>query len=261
VVPFRPIEGRARWAVIALVAIIVVDVISIGSDLLEIRLMDRLIDGDESALDGLEGDDIRQGIVALLYLAGTITAAVFFIRWFHRAYENLDGLGAATVRRYGTGWAIGSWFVPFLNLWRPKQIANDIWKGSDPQRTATELTIATSPQRRPGEQATSPPALLNVWWAAWIVTAVVGTALLQAVFDAPTAVDAGESFLFVRDTSGLHEIRTAATMDAIASAIDVVAGVLALLVIRMLTTRQVERARFLALAATETGTVHGGTMA
>src|SRR5215213_2684690 len=33
-------------------------------------------------------------------------------------------------RRYGTGWALGSWFVPILNAWRPKQIINDIWHQS-----------------------------------------------------------------------------------------------------------------------------------
>ena len=51
-----------------------------------------------------------------------------FIRWLSRAYKNLD-VAAPGFRRYGHGWAIGSWFVPFLNLWRPKEIINDIHRG------------------------------------------------------------------------------------------------------------------------------------
>jgi hypothetical protein len=250
VVPFQPIEGRARWAVIALVAIMIVDLVSIGSDLLEIRLMDKLIDGDESALGDLDGDDLRQGIVALLYLVVAIAAAVFFIRWFRRAYENLDALGAT--RRYGLGWSIGSWFVPILNLWRPKQIANDIWKGSDPVRTSTELRITES----------SLPALLNAWWAAWIVASVLGTTILRTSFDTPTAGDAGMSTILFDDTSGAHQIRTAATLDAVASVIDVVAAVLAILVIRRLTAREMGRAGFLGVPdGTGTAASPSGTMA
>ena len=32
----------------------------------------------------------------------------------------------------GAGWAIGPWFVPILNLFRPWQIAVETWEGSDP---------------------------------------------------------------------------------------------------------------------------------
>ncbi len=35
---------------------------------------------------------------------------------------------APTERRYGHGWAIGGWFVPILNFWRPMQVVNDVWR-------------------------------------------------------------------------------------------------------------------------------------
>lgn len=31
------------------------------------------------------------------------------------------------------GWTIGGWLVPVLNLFRPKQIANDLWRAGDVQ--------------------------------------------------------------------------------------------------------------------------------
>ena len=47
-----PLAGRARWAVIALVAVIATDVLAIGSDWLEIDLMNRVLDGaDVSRVD------------------------------------------------------------------------------------------------------------------------------------------------------------------------------------------------------------------
>ena len=53
------------------------------------------------------------------------------IAWTHRLYRNLEPLGFRELR-FGSGWAVGGWFVPFLNLVRPKQIVNDIWRAGDP---------------------------------------------------------------------------------------------------------------------------------
>src|SRR3954447_3617244 len=49
-----------------------------------------------------------------------LVASLAFLPWFHRSYRNVARVGAHV--RYGTGWAIGAWFVPILSLWRPKQI-------------------------------------------------------------------------------------------------------------------------------------------
>jgi hypothetical protein len=57
---------------------------------------------------------------------------VLFIRWTRQGYRNAD-IVAPGVRRFGHGWAIGAWFTPFLAVWRPKQIVNDIYAaGHDP---------------------------------------------------------------------------------------------------------------------------------
>ena len=79
-----------------------------------------------------------------------------FIPWFHRAYSNLPRLGFRELR-YAPGWAIGSWFVPILNLWRPKQIANDIYRGSDP---------AQAPGSNFWKEPITP--LLGWWWGLFI---------------------------------------------------------------------------------------------
>src|SRR6476469_8990659 len=116
-----PLAGRARWAVIALVAVIATDVFAIGSDWLEIDLMNRVLDGADVSLDDLDSNDTRQGIAGLLSFGAFIAAVFLFLRWFHAAYRNLKALGQPNLR-FTTGWAIGGWFVPFINLWRPKQI-------------------------------------------------------------------------------------------------------------------------------------------
>jgi len=228
----RPLEGRARWAVIGLVAVIVSDVVATWSDWLEIDLMNRVLDGDDVSLDELESNDDRQAIVGILQLLALVASAFFFIRWFHAAYANLRALGQPNLR-FGTGWAIGAWFVPFLNLWRPKQIANDIWRGSDPEAPS----FHSSAWKDAGI-----PLLLGFWWGAWIVTNILGNAVGRAWFDTGTA----------------ENIRAAARLDLISSVIDIGAAVLAVVVVRRLTARQAARRQRLAasgsLPATMTST-------
>jgi len=216
----RPLEGRARWAVIALVAVIVSDVVAMWSDWLEIDLMNRVLDGEDVSLDDLDSNDDRQGIVGILQLLALVASAFFFIRWFHAAYVNLRVLGQSNLR-FRAGWAIGAWFVPILNLWRPKQIANDIWRGSDPDASS----FHESAWKDAGI-----PLLLGLWWAAWIATNVIGNAVGRAWFGRDTAED----------------IRDAATLDLASSVVDIGAAVLAVVVVRRLTARQAARGERLA---------------
>lgn len=213
---FQALSGRARWAVVALVAVIGADLITIGSDWLEIDLMNRVLDGEDVTFDELDSNDVRQGVVALVLLGALVAATILFIRWFHLAYRNLVPLGVPELR-FKPGWAIGSWFVPILNLWRPKQIANDIWRGSDPGAPA---------EQGGGWTDRRTPALLAVWWGAWLLTGFVANAAARLWFRSDTPED----------------LRDAATLDAVSSGIDIAAALLAIVLIRRLTARQQERA-------------------
>jgi hypothetical protein len=152
------------------------------------------------------------GIVEAVTL---VIAAVCFIAWFHRAYFNLLRLGA-TSTRYGPGWAIGAWFVPILNFWRPKQIANDIWRGSDPGHPA-EQPLWSGP--------VSP--LLWFWWAAWLLTGVLGRVSAQDWNGAASA----------------HALRSATRLDIAAECVSILAAGLAIAVVSKLTKRESERTR------------------
>ena len=79
------LERRGRWAAIAVGAVLVTDLVAIWSDWLQMRLLDRAIDGDEIALSTFASDDGRQAVVALLQTLVFVLAVVFFLRWFHRA--------------------------------------------------------------------------------------------------------------------------------------------------------------------------------
>jgi len=215
VASFVPLGRRANFAVAALVGVILADLFSIYADSREVELMNRIIDGEVVTLAEAETSDNRMALAGVLLLAAFVVAAITFIVWFSRAYKNLPALGA-TGLRYGPGWSIGAWFVPFLNLWRPKQIANDIWRASDP---------AARPDQGAEWLHKPVPGLLTVWWVLWVVSVFAANVTFRLYLDDETPQD----------------IRRADYADILALWADIAAAVLAIVVVRRITRRQAER--------------------
>ncbi|HWY88522.1 MAG TPA: DUF4328 domain-containing protein, partial [Gemmataceae bacterium] len=106
----------------------------------------------------IDSNDARQAALGLLHLPIFIATVTVFVIWFYRVHANLEALGARQLT-YTSGWAAGCWFVPFLNLVRPVQITQEIWRHSDPN--------AMTGVGRSGNSG-----LIGIWWGMWIITSV-----------------------------------------------------------------------------------------
>ncbi len=98
----------------------------------------------------------------MAWFVSLVATGIAFFVFFHRAYSNLRALGVPRLR-YGTGWAIGAWFIPLAAYVIPAQIAHDIARGSDPE----------APDRLQGnwtDREVHP--LVTSWWIAWVVYGV-----------------------------------------------------------------------------------------
>ena len=192
---YQPLAPRARATVIALGATVAVDVVACFGDGWQWTLLGRISRGTSVSTSTADLSDTIVAITAVLQLVLLIATAILFLRWFKRAYENVEALGGE--RRFSPGWAVGSWFVPFLNLWRPKQITNDIWHAGSAGRESV-------------------PAVVNVWWTVWIISNFVDNIAFRSSFGSST---------------------TGALFAAISDAVDAIAAVLAIVVVRRLTER------------------------
>jgi Domain of unknown function (DUF4328) len=152
---YIPLRGCVLVATVALGLMAVLCAAPIGFGLAELRIADRILAVEPVSDAELMAIDDRNAVMRWVSLAIWIIAAIAFIRWLHPAYYNV-GVVAAAERRYEHGWAIGGWFVPILNLWRPKQVINDVWRAGG--RDA---------------QDAQPGWLLLSWWALWTVAGVV----------------------------------------------------------------------------------------
>ncbi len=156
--PFVSGHTRAMWTIGLLTLGIVADVFGVGSALLQVNLLNRAatigIDEDEAALN-----DLRQGAIGTMQTLVSITTAVAFLVWTHRAYRNLPPLGA-TGLKHSPGWAVGYFFIPIVNLYRPYQAMREIWVGSRPRQAPDGWT----------DDGLSPGvALVGWWWAFWLI--------------------------------------------------------------------------------------------
>ena len=134
------------------------------------RLVTALLDGElENGLARVQASDELQSIIGLVQILGLGVTGAVFIAWTRRVYRNLAPLG--TSRRFRPGWAIGGWFVPVLNLWRPKQILNDVWRGTEHGEDHAGVSTDTN------------LTLLNAWWATLIISRVVGWGLTGSADD------------------------------------------------------------------------------
>jgi len=99
------------------------------------------------------------------FLAALVGAGcvISFLVWFSRSYRNLRALGAEGLE-YSPGVAIGWWFVPVVNCWKPFRVAVEIWRGSDPMAMKNDLAS------RAGMPT---PALLAIWWMGWLTALVL----------------------------------------------------------------------------------------
>lgn len=111
---------------------------------------------------------LMEGGVALMSLGVYIATIVFFLMWIYRTNENLPAFG--TPSGYSSGWAVGSWFIPFASLIIPYRATKEIWNKSVPN-TGTMFSDL------------SPPAYFPIWWTFWVLSNLVSNVYMRLSWD------------------------------------------------------------------------------
>ncbi|MGE0606455.1 MAG: DUF4328 domain-containing protein [Pirellulales bacterium] len=153
------------------------NLLAAGSGFMQLQLLQRAQAGAAISEEEANVNDTREVAIGVFQIILQIALIVVLLMWFHRVHSNLPALGAAGLQ-YTPGWAVGAWFVPILNLFRPIQIAGEIWRASDPEN------IRHSDPRYWKNQPGS--ALLVLWWSGWIISNIVSNVSARAAIGAET---------------------------------------------------------------------------
>jgi hypothetical protein len=107
-----------------------------------------------------EGAANAQRVVAVAGGTVILRVVTFFVfgRWIVLAHRNLDALGAHYLD-FRPGWAVGWFFIPIANLWKPFQAMRSLWRHSHSVHRA-ELQDDTW--------------VLPTWWALWLIFLFMG---------------------------------------------------------------------------------------
>jgi hypothetical protein len=167
--PYVSGHTRAVCVMSLFAATIALLLLTIGCGVIGMQLWRHLLNGRPDESDSAIRDIIMfgPGIQWLVRLLGVvaIAASFFFLAWIHRVHRNLPALEAGDLK-YSPGWAVGYFFIPILNLFRPCQVMLEIWRESDPARLQV-----------PGESLettkASSAAIVGWWWASFLLIYLV----------------------------------------------------------------------------------------
>jgi hypothetical protein len=205
---------RATWTVAGLTAVALSLLFVIIANIVQVVQLNQAIAGNPPTRAELERSDRFLQYGGIGYALAFLISAVSYSMWFHRAYRNLPALGAKNLLTK-PGWAVGCWFIPILNLFRPFQAAREIVVYSNPGYAGDKLASDVGA-----------PDLLKLWWATWIIGNVLARVAMKVTESA-------------EDASALVAARSIHALDDI---ILLSAAILAIFIVRRATRDQEERA-------------------
>ena len=126
---YKTISGLTSFLKLLLFAGIALGLLEIGSLIMEYELLGRENFSDQEG----EQNDKREMLVGLAGLFLFVVTAVVFGIWIVRANKNARALGAKNLSA-SPGWALGYFFIPILNLWKPFKAMNELWYASHDPR-------------------------------------------------------------------------------------------------------------------------------
>lgn len=109
-------------------------------------------------------------LLAVLELIIYIATVVLFCMWLHRSYANLRAIDPSARLDYSPGWAVGSFFIPLVNLVVPYRAVRETWQKSGPPDEALLMLP-------------KPPIWFPIWWTFWLLASFAGNISMRASFN------------------------------------------------------------------------------
>ncbi len=159
------------WLLISLIVIAVIGALSTLS----------WIQYTKEILAGIPIDDVRTdlinsntSIIRTIQSSLSIASVVAFLLWFYRAHQNI-AIGGLYGLRYTHGWAVGGFFIPFLNLVRPYRAMSEVYRGSLALAEEMEVELWQSLPISP---------LVKWWWVLFwvrVASSRISNSMLESV--------------------------------------------------------------------------------
>ena len=200
----KPNEQQAKAVIITLWTVLALYIASLISAILQYNLFQTIASGGYVSEQVAKANDIRVGIVALFLLISYIVLAITFLMWFRRAYYNLHQKVSSL--SHSVGWAVGCWFVPLMNLYRPFQIMKEMYDETQKLINGRELS----------KRVDYTTTYVGWWWTFWIITGILN----------------GIAWRFERNAFTINDFIAVTTFDIVIYATSIILTLFAIKVVR-----------------------------
>jgi hypothetical protein len=210
---YMPTQGRARVVVLLLIVNAVVSLLSAAVSAL--GLFFPVSETEEITDPVVLAVGLLEIGVGLLQIVVYIATVVVFLMWLYRAYENLPSFGIPRSDiKYSSGWAVGSFFIPFVSLVVPYRAVKELWNKSVPHahRMFGDLSV---------------PGFFPLWWAVWLISNFANQAHLRLEFR--ESITPETSYIF----------------GIVTGLIDILSALLAIMVVREIENQQTESSKLI----------------
>ncbi len=130
-----------------------VDVVAIGSFYMQLDFLSQPQIDPEAA----DQNDMRVMAIGVVEFIVYLVTGICFCTWINRMHHNVRWFGAQGMS-ITPGWAVGYFFVPVMNLFRPYQAMQELWKASTSPGAWKQLAGSS---------------IVGLWWTFWIITLVL----------------------------------------------------------------------------------------
>lgn len=169
---FRDLSRLTTTLKVALGITIALDAVGLWSGWLELDLLNRAANGALVSEAEATANDSRQSLIGITQVIWFVVTAVVFLRWTYFSNRNARSLSDGALQ-FSPGWAVGWYFIPIANLWKPYQALEETFKASDPKFLD---------DWRKAER----PRIMALWWTLWILSRFVGQLILRTSLRAET---------------------------------------------------------------------------
>jgi len=159
-------------------------------------------DGEISLFELADMENVANSVFGFSYLLVAVSGILLII-WCSLAYSSAASKGAAH-RRWGSGWAVGAWFIPLANFVIPKLVVNEIDRMSNPVADAPPIL----------DRWKHLPRLIwsDLWWIALLTGIGVNVVASVSYASAPTIDDGGIGIAYAFWTVGATLLSAAAAL-------------------------------------------------
>ena len=120
-------------------------------------------DSQQQFIEEAEASDMRVAILGGLQTIIALSLTVAIGMWIYRACANAHTMTTEPME-FSAGWAVGWYFIPIANLWKPYQALKETW-------CVSESPVGWDLLKRSG--------LLPLWWTIWLISNFVDNAGLR----------------------------------------------------------------------------------